>query len=238
MFVLLTRPQAEAILTAEKLAEIGYECVLSPAVEIVPTGAPWAPGVVDAAIATSARAFRCLELAPEWPMPEARRLLPLFVVGARTAEAARARGFEGRLRTTLDVKALCAVLRDWFEPGTRVLYLAGRDRKADLETFCAEAEIALDVIETYAAEPATSLSREAVRLAAAGELGAVVHFSRRSAEIFLRLAGTAGLDPISLVHIAISEDAAVPLAALPKVLIASEPNEAGILEIFKAAAET
>ncbi len=234
MFVLLTRPLDEAMRTAEKLKALGHTAVLSPVIDIVPTGATWPRGVVDAVVATSARAFQCLDVAPDWPLPEACRLYPLFVVGAKTAEAARARGFEGVARITMDAKALCSVIRESFEPPARVLYLAGRDRKSDLETCCKKAGIALDAVETYAAQSAPHLSHEAVRFADDGIIGAVLHFSRRSAEIFLRLAAEARFDPAPLIHVAISEDAAAPLAALPKVVVVQEPSEDAILALFKA----
>ncbi len=233
MFVLLTRPLDEALRTAEKLKALGHTAVLSPVIEIVATGAAWPRGVVDAVVATSARAFQCLDLAPDWPLPEARRLYPLFVVGAKTAEAARARGFEGVSQITLDAKALCSVIRDRFEPNARVLYLAGRDRKSDLETCCNKAGVTLEAIETYAAQSAAQLSDEAVRLADEGIIGAVLHFSRRSAEIFLRLTGETRFDPAPLIHVAISADAAAPLAALPKVVVVQEPSEDAILALFR-----
>lgn len=234
MLVLLTRPSDQAARSAEKLKAMGHTAVLSPVIEIVPTQALWPDGVIDVVIATSARAFECLHLAPEWPPPEARRLFPLFLVGAKTAEAARARGFEGPLLITLDAKALCRVISDRFAAPTRILYLAGSDRKSDLETGCAGTGLVLDVVETYAAQAMASLSDEAVRLAAAGAIGAVLHFSRRSAEIFLRLAAKATLDPAPLLHIAISEDVAASLAALPKVVVAAEPNEDAILALCQA----
>jgi uroporphyrinogen-III synthase len=233
MFVLVTRPMDEAAHTAERLREMGHTAVLSPVIEVVPTAASWPAGAFDAVIATSARAFQCLDLAPDWPLPEARRFYPLLVVGAKTAQAAQARGFTGASRVTLDSKALCSVIRDQLTPSARVLYLAGRDRKSEIETCCAEAQLALKVVETYAAQPAAQLSHEAVRLAAEGAIGAVLHFSRRSAEIFLGLAAKARFSPAPLVHLAISEDAAVPLSGLPKVVVAQEPSEDAIFALFR-----
>lgn len=235
MHVLLTRPWDEAVRSAKKLAAIGHTSVLSPVIDIEPTGENWPRGVIDAVIATSARGFQCLNPAPEWPLPEARRLLPLFVVGAKTEEAARARGFEGASRVTLDVKALCSVIGSTLSAPLRVVYLAGRDRKGDLETCCAETGVALELVETYHAQAAPALSDEAVQLIATGALGAVVHFSQRSAGIFLRLMADAALDSASLVHFAISEDAAAPLraAALPQVVVAQEPSEDALFALLR-----
>ncbi len=234
MIVLLTRPWDEGLRTAEKLAELGHACVLSPVIEIVPSGAAWPHGVIDAIVATSARAFEALNLARDWPLPETLRLFPLFVVGAMTAEAARLRGFEGPLRATLDSKALCSVLGETLAPPQRVLYLAGRDRKSEIESFCLDLGLTLDVAETYLAQRAPSLSDDALSRLRAGEIDAIVHFSRRSAEIFLGLAADAQLDLAPLIHVAISDDVAAPLAALPKVVVAPEPNEAAILALFRA----
>jgi uroporphyrinogen-III synthase len=232
MLVLLTRPWDQAVHSAEKLYAMGHTAVVSPVIEIAPTGAEWPQGAIDAVIATSARAFQCLDLAREWPLPEARRLFPLFLVGEKTAAAARVCGFEGPARVTFDSKALCAVVCDRLAAPTRVLYLAGRNRKNDLEVCCNDAGLSLEVLESYAAQPAAALSDEAVRLVA-DALGAVLHFSRRSAEIFLELAAKAGVDPAPLIHIAISEDAAAPLEALPKVLVADEPTEEAMLAMFQ-----
>ncbi|HLH11387.1 MAG TPA: uroporphyrinogen-III synthase [Methylovirgula sp.] len=235
MLILLTRPWNQALRSAERLAAIGHTAILSPVLEIRRTGAAWPQGVFDAALATSARAFECLDLAPEWPPPELRRMLPLFVVGATTGEAARAAGFEGPLRVTLDVEALASVMKDRFEPGARLVYLAGRERKSDLELACTKAGMELEVVETYAAEEAAQLSEEAIDLFAQGRLPVVLHYSRRSSEIFLKLMAEAGLDPAPLIHVAISDDAAAPLLPLPKVIVAAKPTEDTILALLQSA---
>ncbi len=237
MLVLVTRAQDDAARSAERLAAIGHVAVLSPVIEIVPSGAIWPQGVVDAVTATSAHAFRSVQLPPEWPPPEARRLLPLFLVGARTADAARACGFGGPLQLAANAQALCARITGKLRPPSNIVYLAGRDRKRDLEACCASAGLAVAVLEVYVAQAAMQLSEEAIRLAAARAIGAVLHYSRRSAEIFLDLAAAAALDPAALVHVAISEDAAAPLrvAALPQIMVAAEPNESAILALLAPA---
>jgi hypothetical protein len=79
--------------------------VLSPVLDMVPTEATWPAGIIDGVIATSARAFELLSATPDWPLPEARRLLPLFLVGERTL-AARDRGFEGPAVIAPDANSL------------------------------------------------------------------------------------------------------------------------------------
>jgi uroporphyrinogen-III synthase len=234
MRILLTRPPEEALRTAEKLAAHGHQIVSSPVLEMQPRDAAWPSGAIDGVIATSAQAFEHAQFAPEYPLPEARRLLRLFVVGSRTGEAARRCGFTGELTSAPDAKDLAEAIINTMHPPARLAYLAGHDRKSDLEMRCDAAHLEITTVEIYEARAAEALSVEAIAALAGGKIDAVLHFSRRSAEIFLRLAQTAGLDPKSVRHMAISADAAAPLhaAGFLHVMIAAEPNERAILALL------
>ena len=118
------------------------------------------------------------------------------------------------------------------------MYLAARDRKPDLEDILAEARHSIELVEVYAAQPAESLHDAALALAETGEIGAVLHYSRRSTDIFLRLARNAGLDLSRVNHVCVSHDAAAPLlaAGIHEVLIAKTPDEQGIFAIVNALA--
>jgi uroporphyrinogen-III synthase len=238
MLVLLTRALDESKRTAAKLAQHGHEAVLSPVLEMVPTGAIWPPGIVDGVIATSARAFELLSAEPDWPLPEARRLLPLLLVGERTHDAARERGFDGPALIAPDAKTLAAQLELRLATPCRLVYLAGRDRKLDLENSLARAGHTVELIEVYAAQPAETLAEEALIRARKGEIGAVLHYSRRSAEIFLSVARNAGLNLSRINHVCISQDAAAPLlaAGIHEVLVAKSPEEQAMFAIINALA--
>jgi len=192
MLILLTHAQEESRRTAASLARLGHVVVLSPVLDMEPTGALWPAGIIDGIIATSARAFELLSATPDWPLAEARRLMPLLLVGERT-----------------------------------------RDRKPDPEERLTEAGFEIEPIEVYAPQPAESLSDAVLAFAETGGIGAVLHYSRRSAENFLGLAPTAGLDLSRINHICISQEAAAPLldARLNGVLIAEAPNEQAMFEI-------
>lgn len=233
MLVLLTRALDEGLRTAAKLEAAGHHALLSPVLEMVPTGADWPHGVIDAVAATSAQAFELLSATPDWPLPEACRLMPLFLVGARTLDAARERGFEGRATIEADAKDLAARIQASFGTPRRIVYLAGRDRKPNLETALAAAGHKVEVVEVYAAQAADFLSEETLAAIEAGEIGAVLHYSRRSAEIFLGLAKAAHVEIGPLTHVAISQDAAVPLWAVncKEVHVAEKPNEQAMITI-------
>ncbi|MGH6810967.1 MAG: uroporphyrinogen-III synthase [Methylocella sp.] len=238
MLILLTRALDESKRTAASLAREGHDAVLSPVLDMVPTGAIWPVGVIDGVIATSARAFELLSAAPDWPLPEARRLWPLLLVGERTREAARERGFDGPPLLGPDAKGLAREIASRFATPCRFVYLAGRERKPDLEDSLTEAGHGIEPIEVYAAQPAESLTEAALALARTGELGAVLHYSRRSTDVFLGLARKAGLDASRLNHVCISHDAAAPLlaAGIHEVLIAKTPDEPAMFAIVNALA--
>lgn len=237
MRILVTRARDEAKRTVEKLAALGHQAVVSSVLEMAPTGMQWPRGVTDAVLATSAQAFELADFAPEWPSPEARRLLPLFLVGSKTLEAARQCGFGGEAVLAADVKELAGIVTAKMQAPARFLYLAGRDRKSDLEISCKEAALDMLVVEIYEACAAERLSDEAINAMIKGQIDAVLHYSRRSAEIFLGLAQAAGVDPIFLHHMTISADAAAPLQAegMLLVAIAAEPNEEALLALLSGA---
>lgn len=238
MLILLTRALDEAKRTAASLAREGHEAILSPVLEMVPTGAIWPAGVIDGAMATSARAFELFSAAADWPLPEARRLLPLFLVGERTREAARERGFEGPALIAPDAQSLAADICSRRAAPCHLLYLAGRDRKPDLEESLNGAGYAVEPIEVYAAQPAESLTDAALDLAGSREIGAVFHYSRRSTEIFLRLVRSAAIDLSRVNHVCISHDAGAPLldAGIHEVLIAKTPDEKAMFSIINTLA--
>ncbi len=230
MLVVVTRAVEDAAATAARLAAAGHEALLAPVLILRPTGAILPAGPFDAALATSAHAFL------GWKAQESAGLtrLPLYAVGARTAAAARAAGFTDVRVAAGDAAALVDLLRLTGAASARLVYLAGRDRRPTIENALAASGARLTVWETYAAEAAPALSADVAARLAAAPSGAALHYSQRSAEIFLRLAQAAGLAPAlaRFVHVAISAEAAAPLrAAGLDARVAALPTEA---ELFAA----
>jgi uroporphyrinogen-III synthase len=86
----------------------------------------------------------------------------------------------------------------------------------------------LQIVETYLAREISSLGEDAGRALRAGELDAVLHYSRRSAGLFIALAQGAGLwvEAAKLRHFALSPDVAEPLAtAGARIHVAAHPDE-------------
>ncbi len=228
MRILVTRAAEDAARTAEALAAAGHEAVLAPVIEIVGMGADWPDGLVDAVLATSAHAFAMLESGPS---PEAMRLMPLFLVGERTAEMARERGFDGATTIAANAAELLARFGASAEAPRHLLYLAGRDRKPDIETALEVAGQHLQVRETYEAHAISELPPKVSARISAQKIDAVLHYSRRSATLFGNMASAAGLDISKLRHLCLSEDVAAALRqrGLPLVEVADAPNESALL---------
>ena len=229
--VLVLRAREDARRTAEKLAEMGFACVLSPVLEIVATGATAPAEDFDAVIVTSAKALE------HGDQSESLRRLPLFAVGARTAAAAERRGWRVA-GVAPESAALLPVILERRPSLGRLLYLTGRQRRETIETALRRAGREIFALETYEARAAVALTRAAAEGLARGELSAALHYSPRSAEIFARLVLRDNLVATAraLAHFAISAETAAALGPLgaPTTLIADSPDEDALLEALAA----
>ena len=78
--------------------------------------------------------------------------MPLYVVGAQSARAAAEKGLRVADMPAPDVAALAERLHARLAARSRVLYLAGRDRRSELEAELRQAGHIVTTIEVYAAE--------------------------------------------------------------------------------------
>jgi uroporphyrinogen-III synthase len=221
MRVLVTRPIEDCDRTVAALANRGHTAVVAPLFVVAPVAGALA-GVdaagVDAVVATSANAIRHApgDLA-------AFAGLPMFAVGAATAEAATAAGFGAVRAGSGDGVALAAFAAESLPPGARLLYLAGSPRRDEALAALSDC-FAVTVAETYRTIAASSLPDVAADALKAGSLDAVMHFSPRAAQVFTDLAVQSGLLPQArdLLHVFISRAATEP--RLPRGRIAVRPS--------------
>jgi uroporphyrinogen-III synthase len=211
---------------------MGHEAIVSPVLETYSTHAAVPDGPFAAMIATSDKAFVALGRAPD-----VLAGLPLHVVGARSARAARAAGFRNIRSAAADARALAAEILTSERPPGPLLYWAGRDRKAALEDRLAEAGFELSAVIVYEARPVPALTPEAAAALAANRIDAILHFSRRSAEIFVARASAAGClgNAMSIMQMCLSEDVSVPLreAGALRVTFAEGPDEIALLRLLE-----
>ena len=218
MRLLVTRPADEAARTADRLVALGHEPVVAPVMEVAPTGAAMPGGVFDFVIATSARALQGVTATAA----------PLACVGEKTAAAGRAAGF-AVASVAPDAQRLADLLLKDAGPKS-ALYLAGRERRPDLEIFLRAAGWGLTVVEVYASRPVAAWPQD-IGAALAEKIDGVLHYSPRSAELALNLMGAARA---RLAHFCLSPAVAQVCARnrVEKIFVASQPTEDCLLSLL------
>jgi uroporphyrinogen-III synthase len=232
MYVLVTRPEPAAARTAAALTARGHTVWKVPLMRVEPVAADLAGGW-GAVIITSANAPAAIAGNPGREMLLA---LPLLAVGMRSAEAARAAGFSEVTSAGGDVRDLLRVLvARRLDKTAPLLYLAGEDRAADLTAELAAHGIAAEMRVVYRAAP-LPFPDELVAALESGDVQAVLHFSRRSADNYVsgaRQADIAG-QALAVRHYCLSAQVAAPLqaAGAKRIAIAPRPQEAALIELL------
>jgi len=229
MYVLVTRPEPAAERTARALAARGHKAWKVPLMRIEPVAADLSGGW-GGVIVTSANAPAAVAA------DAALTKLPLFAVGERSAQAARAAGFVNVTSAGGDIRDLVQLLRERkADAKAPLLYLAGEDRAADLIAELAAHGIAAEMRVVYRAVTAP-FPDALIAAIEAGDAQAVLHFSRRSAENYVAGARAAGIlgQALALRHYCLSAQVAEPLAAAgaKRVSVALHPEEAVLIELL------
>jgi uroporphyrinogen-III synthase len=232
MYVLVTRPEPAAERTAAALIARGHEAWKVPLMQVEPVAADLS-GHWGAVIVTSANAPSVIA---DDPARDALRKLPLFAVGERSAQAAREAGFADVTSAGGDVRDLVQLLRErQADTAAPLLYLAGEERAADLIGELTARGIAAKLRVVYRAV-AAPFPDELVAALEAGDVQAVLHFSRRSAENFIAGARAAGIaeQALAVRHYCLSAQVAEPLmaAGAKRVAVAPRPEEAALVELL------
>ena len=236
MRLLVTRPEADAERTATALRACGHTVVVAPLLRIEPVeDAEIAAGPFAAILVTSANA--ALAIARHQRFAELRAL-PVFAVGGRSAQAMRAAGFADVTSADGDVRDLARLVAQRVKGGASLLYLAGADRAGDLAGRLSGQGFVVRTVVIYRAIAAAALPSAAAD-ALAGGVDGVLHFSRRSAEAFLRAVRDAGAGDDALrkpMHFCISANAAEALVAAgaADIRIAAEPTESALMALVPA----
>lgn len=249
MKVLVTRPEPDASRLAARLAASGIKAMVEPMMVVTavdqrpPALEPdLEPGLepsleldlegVQALAFTSANGVRAFALL------SMERALPVFAVGAATAEAAREAGFEVVHVAAGDVEHLAALIAGMAEPeGGSIFHAAGKVVAGDLVGLLAARGFHVVRKVLYGAEPAAALSADLQRALRDGTLDAVTLYSPRTARIFAGLVSKAGLEAevARLACYALSKNVASAAGALSwaSMNIAAEPSEEALLALME-----
>ncbi len=229
MSILVTRPEPGASRTLAVLAQHGLIGIPAPLFDIAMTDAPRPTGKFAALIVTSANG--AAGLAPAFADLAAD--IPVFAVGDRTADAMVEAGFTQVSSASGDSKALAKLVSASVAPRYRLLLVTGEDHKDALPAALTAAGYEAATWTRYKAVALAELPESIKARLRDGGITSALHYSRRAAETFVALAGSAGLagEIAKLAHHALSDDVAQPLAAAgcSNIRIASAPTEERLL---------
>jgi uroporphyrinogen-III synthase len=230
--LLVTRAEPDAERTAATLRARGCDVLVAALTRIEPLAADFGQGPWEALALSSANAARALAKHPR----RAELLsLPVFVVGRHTGATARAAGFANVHSADRNAGDLARLIAARLDPGSAILYLAGEDRARDLAEELADHALKVETGVIYRAAAASNFPAEAAAALAAGALDGVLHYSRRSARIYVQCGEIASLRAQALapVHYCLSARVAEPLVAAGAgdVGIAARPVEGALIDL-------
>lgn len=228
--VLVTRPEAGAAETAERVAGLGFMPILAPVLGIAPLRARLPdPGRMQAVLVTSANALPALGAGFHG--------VRLFAVGDATAARAVAAGFGDVTSAGRNAEALAALVQARCRPEAGALLLpTARGEGMALARALREAGFAVVRRTVYAAVPQKTLPAAATEALSRGAVAAALFFSSATARAFTKLL-LAAL-PAGCVNdveaLALSPAVAAPLAPLPwrRLRVADRPSQDALLTLL------
>lgn len=231
--MLVTRPEPDAQATLARLDALGISALAAPVMvrQTLDASLP-PPDGFTAMVLTSANAVRALA---ERGVLEQYQHLPVFAVGDRTAREASEAGFER-------VSSAAGALQDLVNAMTiarmrgPIFYPTGKHQSADLAKALAPLGVMVATAKIYDMVAIEALPDQ-ILAELGGEIGAVLAYSRRSAEIFATLAASLPRDRRSrLAMLCLSETVAEPLleARFSRISLADRPDEDAMMALALA----
>ena len=246
MAILITRPTADQTTTVATLHTKGLEALQAPMLRFEPVAFQIEPGErFDAVLVTSANALRAIA---ETPAESRWHGLPLFAVGERTAQVARAAGFQqvyaasgdgASLRDLVVAQARAKAQDRVLKKSARLLYLAAADRAVDLGGELGQHGFDVVTVTTYRMIATPNLPAAVCDAFAANRIEAVLHYSRRSARAFIDAVRAAGVEisALAVPQCCFSDAVAAVVrdAGASQVAVARTPDENAMFDALDRA---
>jgi len=230
MQALVTRLPEESQSLAAALAVRDVGAIIEPMMEVhFCVAAALDLAKVQAILCTSANGVRALARVT------GERGLPLLAVGEATASRARAEGFTAVASAGGAVIDLVRLAAARLRPQDgRLLHVSGNVVAGDLVGALRAHGFVIERSALYEARPVGALSAPAVCALRCGMIDFALFFSPRTAAIFIRLAGIAGVVGCcrTITALAISAAADAILAGLPwrDRQVAARPSQSALLD--------
>ena len=236
MKILVTRPEPDAARLGERLRVAGHDPVIEPLmrVEYLEAGAALS-GALDAAQAlafTSANGVRALaRLSSE-------RALPVFAVGAATAAAARAEGFNSVHVAGGDVSHLADDIAARLDPKAgAIVHVAANVVAGDLQGTLVEHGFKVGRQVLYETVTKEALSQDVIASLTDGTLEGALIYSPRTGKTFAALIEKAGLAAAckGLTCYCLSANVAEAVAGLAfaNCVVAATPDEDALMALLE-----
>ena len=235
MRMLVTRPEPDAQASIERLAALGIKEVAAPLLRraALDFHLPALSGFAALAV-TSTNALRALE---DKGVHADLHHLPVYAVGDRTAHEAKDLGFTEVFSAGGTFERLSTMLALARLAGP-VLYPAGKHLSGDLAQALAPHGVMVVTATVYEMIAESSFPEETLAELESGALGAVLVYSRRTAEIFCSLVGPrlSAAKKRDLVLFCLSENVAQPLVEkhFTRVHLADRPDEEAMMSLALA----
>lgn len=216
--VAITRADADAEHTAERIRALGAEPILAPLLSIIPCAYDTNVADAQALLFTSANGVRAF--------PDARRLQakPVLTVGDATAEAARKAGFTDIRSADGDVSALAALARATLRPGAgKLVHIGGEHLAGDLAGELRAAGFAVERRIAYAARAVLTLPPQLLQ-----PLDIILFHSTRGAETFVAL-GAPNAHKLTAVCMSQAVANAAAKAKWARIIVSRAPREDALL---------
>lgn len=185
----LTRPLEDSRSFATELRAHDITSIIAPVLHIARQPLPaLAIAKPSALLITSRHAAHALAALPaEW------RALPTYCVGEATERAATEQGCSNTITGSRDALALLPRITADLGSGSSVLYLAGDESRTDLAQLLTAQGVQVSTVVVYRAIAERGLGDDIRGALADKQVGSIVFFSPRSAEIACKLLKQAGL---------------------------------------------
>jgi uroporphyrinogen-III synthase len=230
MRALVTRPREEAEILAAALAARGVGALIEPLMQVhYRDAAALDLAGVQAVLCTSANGVRALARA------SGERRLPLFAVGDATAVRAREEGFTSVASAGGDSADLVRLAAESLRPRDGwLLHVSGSAVAGDLVGALRARGFTVERSVLYEARPIAALSPVAIDSLRSGAIDVALFFSPRTAAIFARLAGDAGVaqscGAIAALSISGAADAVLGELSWRERRIAERPDQPALLD--------
>ena len=235
MRLLVTRPQPDTDVQAEKLNALGHEVIAAPLLEVeFLEVSPLPFDAAQALIATSRNGLRALASSPEL---QAALKLPLYAVGKATADLARELGFNEIHPGPGTAEELLPLIASECDPAAgALLHLAGERQAFDLKTALEDKKFKVEQPVVYRILLADSFAEGAREALGKGILDGVILMSPATAQTYVALVDASDLRHrvAKLTYFCLSHAVAEPLKTLDdaRILIAGRPREDDLLALI------